>query len=83
MLAPVLGLLIVGVLVWMVVHLVAVTTAPQQRVDRRERAELEALRALVDDLKETAWEHRELDSPLSVVVIDKIREHERHRRELG
>jgi len=83
MLAPVLGLLIVGVLVWMVVHLVASSTAPQQTLDRRERAELEALRALVDDLKETAWQHRELDSALSVVVIDTIREHERRRRELG
>jgi hypothetical protein len=83
MLAPVLGLLIVGVLVWMVVHLVASSTAPQQTLDRRERAELEALRALVDDLKETAWQHRELDSALSVVVIDTIRDHERRRRELG
>ena len=44
---------------------------------------LDALRALVDDLKETAWDHRELDSPLSTIVIDKIRTYERHRRELG
>ena len=28
---------------------------------------------LVDDLKQTAWDHRELDSALATIVIDKIR----------
>jgi hypothetical protein len=85
MLSPVtiVGLLLVGALTWLVVHLVSLTTAPSQALDRRERSELDALRGLVDDLKETAWDHRELDSPLSTIVIDKIREHERRRRELG
>ncbi|GAB2751615.1 hypothetical protein [Nocardioides pakistanensis] len=52
-------------------------------LSRREREELIGLRALVDDLKDTAWDHRELDSALSVIMIDKIREHERRNRELG
>ena len=81
--APIVALLIVGAMTWLVVRLVTMTTAPSQALDRRERAELEALRVLADDLKETAWDHRELDSPLSTIVIDKIREHERRRRELG
>ena len=74
-------LLVVG-LTWLVVRLVAMT-GNRQALDRRERAELDQLRTLVDDLKETAWEHRELDSPLSTIVIDKIRSFERRRRELG
>jgi hypothetical protein len=79
---PLVGLLLVCGMVWLVVHLVGQsTTAPS--LDRRERAELEALRGLVDDLKETAWEHRELDSPLATIVIDQIRSHERRRREAG
>ncbi len=45
-----------------------------------EREELQQLRGLVDDLKETAWEHRELDSMLSTIIIDKIRTFERRDR---
>ncbi|QWZ09252.1 hypothetical protein KRR39_05550 [Nocardioides panacis] len=74
-------LLVVGV-TWLVVRTIS-TTGAVQTLAPRERQELEALRALVDDLKETAWEHRELDSPLSTIVIDKIRTYERHRRDLG
>jgi hypothetical protein len=66
------GLLVVLGLCWVVFHLVTQAGTPAA-LDRRERAELEDLRALVDDLKETAWDHRELDSPLSTIVIDKIR----------
>lgn len=57
--------------------------AESRALNRREHEELRRLRALVDDLKETAWDHRELDSALSVIMIDKIREHERRNRELG
>ena len=70
------------------VGLVMTATASNNRANemalsQKERAELEALRALVDDLKETAWDHRELDSALSVILIDMIRTYERHgRREL-
>ena len=75
------GLLIVLAMVWLVVRLVG--QGEQRVLSVRERAELEDLRELVDDLKETAWDHRELDSPLSVIVIDKIRAHERRNRERG
>ncbi len=74
-------LLVLG-LTWLVFRVVAMTGAGQTLAPR-ERQELEGLRALVDDLKETAWEHRELDSPLSTIVIDKIRTYEHHRRDLG
>ena len=84
MLTPVglMGFLLVFGLCWLVVHLVSQTSTGEPLV-RRERAELEDLRVLVDDLKETAWEHRELDSALSTIVIDKIRSFERRRREPG
>ena len=52
------GLLVVLGLCWVVFHLVTQAGTPSA-LDRRERAELEDLRALVDDLKETAWDHRE------------------------
>jgi len=56
----------------------------ERSLGERDRRELERLRVLVDDLKETAWDHRELDSALSTIIIDKIREHERRNRpELG
>jgi len=66
-----------------VVHLVNQSIGAQPSLDRRERVELDRLRALVDDLKETAWDHRELDSALATIMIDKIRAHERRGRELG
>ena len=75
----VVGLLVVVALVWLVVHLLN-RSASGQGLGERERAELLGLRELVDDLKETAWEHRELDSALSTIIIDKIRTHERQQR---
>jgi hypothetical protein len=45
------------------------------------RREITALRALVADLKDTAWDHRELDPNLATIIIDEIRTYE--RRELG
>jgi hypothetical protein len=79
----ILAVLLLGAIIWLVLYLVLLGSGRGSALDRRERRELDALRALVDDLKETAWDHRELDSPLSTIVIDKIREHERRRRELG
>lgn len=80
------GIVLGGLLVLAIVGLLAYTMprpAAGSELGRRERAELDGLRGLVDDLKETAWDHRELDSALSVIMIDKIREYERRRRELG
>jgi hypothetical protein len=76
------GLLIVVAMVWLVSRVVSQGTG-HGRLDARERDELLALRGLVDDLKETAWEHRELDSALSVIVLDTIRTFERSRRDGG
>lgn len=74
------GFAIVGVVLWLLLRMVN-QTATGQGLDRGEREELHSLRALVDDLKETAWDHRELDSPLSTIIIDKIRTYEHRRRE--
>ena len=76
------GVLVLLAVLWATVVIVDRVSAP--RPDPRERQELEALRILVDDLKQTAWDHRELDSMLATIVIDKIRAHERRGRpELG
>ena len=47
-----------------------------------DRAELAGLRELVADLKDIAYDHRELDSALSTILIDRIRTYERQQREL-
>ena len=79
----VIGFLILLAVLWATVSIVSALQAPTS-VEARERRELERLRILVDDLKQTAWDHRELDSPLSTIIIDKIRAHERRGRpELG
>lgn len=50
-------------------------------VTARDLVELENLRALVEDLKETAWDHRDIDPDLSTILIDKIRSFERTRHD--
>ena len=59
--------------------------AGQSAVDtvslERMRHETAALRELVSRIKDTAWDHRELDSPLATIVIDEIRSYE--KKELG
>lgn len=77
-----LGILLVVGFVGLMVYLFSAGAASRS-LNRQERDELIRLRALVDDLKDTAWDHRELDSALSTIMIDKIREHERRGRELG
>jgi hypothetical protein len=80
--AGLVGFLIVVAMLWLVFHLMSQTNG-RSGLGQRDRAELDGLRSLVDDLKETAWEHRELDSALSTIIIDKIRTYERRNRELG
>jgi hypothetical protein len=77
-----LGILLVLGFLGLMIYLFSAGSAARA-LDQRERTELDRLRALVDDLKETAWDHRELDSALSTIMIDKIRESERRGRELG
>jgi hypothetical protein len=45
------------------------------------RHEIAGLRGLVGRIKDTAWDHRELDSALSTIIIDEIRTYE--KKELG
>jgi hypothetical protein len=76
------GVLVVLAVLWATVVILDRTSG--LRLDPREHQELEDLRILVDDLKQTAWDHRELDSALATIVIDKIRAYERRGRpELG
>lgn len=81
--ALLLGLVVVVAFFGYLFYVMSQNSAGGGVLGRRERAELEELRVLVDDLKETAWDHRELDSALSVILIDKIRDFEKRRRELG
>lgn len=77
------GVLILIVVLWAVVSVLS-TFSASRSLEAREREELDRLRLLVDDLKQTAWDHRDLDSVLATIVIDKIRAHERRGRpELG
>ena len=76
---PLLGIvLVLGLLAVIMYAFSAGSTS--RALSQQERDELYRLRDLVDDLKETAWEHRELDSPLSTIIIDKIRRSERRGR---
>ena len=75
-----LGLLVVVLFVGLAVHLLSRNTAALS-LGQQEREELADLRALVDDLKQTAWDHRELDSALSTIIIDTIRSYERRSRD--
>lgn len=76
---PLLGIvLVLGLLAVIMYAFSAGSTS--RALSQQEREELYRLRDLVDDLKETAWEHRELDSPLSTIIIDKIRRSERRGR---
>jgi len=79
---PLLGILLVLGFLGLMIYLFSAGAA-SRALNQQERNELNQLRALVDDLKDTAWDHRELDSALSTIMIDKIREYERRGRELG
>jgi hypothetical protein len=73
------GVLVLLAVLWATVSIVGAFSSPRS-LQARERQELERLRILVDDLKQTAWDHRELDSALATIVIDKIRAYERRGR---
>jgi hypothetical protein len=45
------------------------------------RREVLGLRALVGRIKDTAWDHRELDSTLATIIVDEIRTYERKELE--
>lgn len=66
-------------------YLIGRGAAPRDGLDPQAveaiRREVVGLRRLVADLKELAWQHRELDSALSTIIIDEIRAHERRELE--
>ncbi len=76
------GLVLVLASLGVVIYLISAGAASRS-LNQAERDELNGLRGLVDDLKETAWQHRELDSALSTIIIDQIRDHERRWRGRG
>lgn len=43
----------------------------------RELTGTRELKALVGDLRETAWDHRDIDPDLATIILDKIRTFER------
>jgi hypothetical protein len=45
------------------------------------RREVLGMRALVGRIKDTAWDHRELDSALATIIVDEIRTYERKELE--
>jgi hypothetical protein len=47
---------------------------------RAAQAEVRRLQALVEDIREVAWSHRELDSALATIIIDTIRNSQREDR---
>ena len=74
--------LIVAVLLLLVVLLAGLAVVgsvqgQQTRLAASEQAELRRLKELVEDLKEIAWDHREIDPDLATIVIDTIRASER------
>jgi hypothetical protein len=73
------GVVVIGVVLWLLARIVNQST-PVAAVNRRDQVELLGLRVLVDDLKDTAWDHRELDSALATIILDKIRTFERRDR---
>jgi len=50
------------------------------RLDRAERNELRALRTLMARIDQLAYTHRDLDSALSVQIIDEMNKTRRHLR---
>lgn len=77
------GLLVI--LAGVVGYFLGRSTAAQAGVDAAQveavRREIATLRALVQRVKDTAWDHRELDPNLATIIIDEIRTHE--KKELG
>ena len=84
-LAAIVPALLVIALAGLVGYLLGRSSAAQAGVDAAQvdavRREITSLRALVDQLKELASDHREIDPNLATIIIDEIRTHE--KKELG
>ena len=78
----ILVMLVAGAVVVAIVKAWSAAQRDSTTLTHGERAELARLTDLVEDLKELAWDHREIDPDLATILIEKIRASERSRREL-
>jgi hypothetical protein len=78
-------LLVIGVVAGVAGYALGRGAAGQAAVDAEAveavRREVLGLRALVGRIKDTAWDHRELDSTLATIIVDEIRTYERRELE--
>ena len=81
LLEAVLVMVVAGVVVVAIVR-AAAEALGGGRLAQEQREELARLSALVDDLRELAWDHREIDPDLSTIILDRIRSSERGPHEL-
>jgi hypothetical protein len=78
------GLVVAGVVALVAIVLVAFFRAQAREQVRAARAETARLQAVLDDVKDIAWNNREIAPDMSTIVIDTIRTGEERlgRREL-
>lgn len=78
------GLIVAGVVALVAIVLVAFFRAQAREQVQAARGETARLQAVLDDVKEIAWNNRELAPDMSTIVIDTIRTGEERlgRREL-
>jgi cytochrome c-type biogenesis protein CcmH/NrfF len=78
------GLVVAAVVVLVAAVLVAFFRAQAREQVRAAQAETARLRAVLDDVKDIAWNNREIAPDMSTIVIDTIRTGEERlgRREL-
>jgi hypothetical protein len=78
------GLIVAGLIALVAIVLVAFFRAQAREQVQAARGETARLQAVLDDVKEIAWNNRELAPDMSTIVIDTIRTGEERlgRREL-
>jgi len=78
------GLVVAGLVTLVAIVLVAFFRAQAREQVQAARAETARLQAVLDDVKDIAWNNREIAPDMSTIVIDTIRTGEERlgRREL-
>jgi flagellar basal body-associated protein FliL len=78
------GLIVAAVVALVAVVLIAFFRSQAREQVRAARAQTARLQAVLDDVKEIAWNNREIAPDMSTIVIDTIRTGEERlgRREL-
>lgn len=76
--------IVIGVVALVAIVLIAFFRSQAREQVRAARAETARLRAVLDDVKDVAWNNRDVAPDLSTIVIDTIRTGEQRlsRREL-